>query len=143
MEKVEKNAKVAWLRVAMVLPIALGALLCFAQGAACSSSSSSALVGEWQAVGDGGVAKLLVFFNADGTYGTNITVGNASECQVQGTYIFNGTSVTTTIHNDAGVSQSETVQVSISGNTLTVDSPDGGATELFTRVNSNATNVCP
>jgi hypothetical protein len=126
-----------------LLASAMGATLL---GLACggsTTSNASPIVGEWRDVGDGG-ASLAIFLNSDGTCGVIETQGQQSTCSSNCRYTYSDGLLTLTQEIDAGETVSDTVSVSISGDTLTVESTDGGGPlEVFTRESSSGSISCP
>ncbi len=127
------------------------ALVAFAMGAtllglACggsTTSTGSAIVGEWRDVGDGGTS-LAVFLNSDGTCGVIETEGQTSTCSSNCRYTYSDGLLTLTQELDAGESVSDTVSATVSGDTLTVEPSDGGGpAEIFTRESSSGSISCP
>jgi hypothetical protein len=125
------------MRLLYAVPL-LGAL---AAALACSGAASP-IVGEWQYldVHSGAIADL--FFNTDGSCGNTITYLGPRTCRYTCTYRTSGNDLTID-YEDGDAGTVDTVSFSISGTTLTLDLPDGGEEEQYTRVNSSGNNTCP
>jgi hypothetical protein len=138
-----KTEKAVRLRVALLVTVAVGAALCSLQSIACSGSTSSSLIGEWQYESDGGPTE-EIFFNSNGTCGVIETFGGQTECFSACTYTYEGDTLTLSLGADGGAGSSNSVIVTVSGDTFTVSPTDGGGqSEQYTRVNASSSNSCP
>ena len=106
------------LPILLVVITLLGAVLACGGSTDTGSSDANAIVGAWISDGDSNVA---ISFGDDGSY----AIANNGELVGEGTYTFNGSTLTSTPSDGSGAASAK---VTFSGNTMTMTDPDGTVT---------------